>query len=1356
MPIPAVSRLAARVISKTSVQTVLIIPFALQILGTVGLVAYFSYRDAHKQAHELVAQLQIEANSRIAHHLDSYLATPVQLNKINVDAYKLGLLNFSDFQDSGQYFWKQLHIFHINYINFATPKGEFIGAGDYGEGSIQIEEIPKNTKGKSYKYDTDQQGNRTRLVSVQDFNPHAESWYLKAAKAGKPIWSDIYNWDTNPEILSIAASYPLYDENKKLIGVTGIDLKLSDISSFLKTLKIGKSGKVFIVERSGLLVASSVNYPPFTMVNGKAERINIFHNRIPAFQPITQDLYKSFIYFNKTTNTPQLSVEISGKNQSIQVFPWGDKMGLDWLIIVVVSTSDFKESFERNIYFSSIIIICILILAIVNANLAVRWVTQPILQLNIAAKNIAKLEWDKPIEIERTDEVGELANSFKTMAAHLQQSFAKLQALNTALAQRESQLRQFFDAIPVGVSIHEPSGKVLYFNPIAKHLLGIDTIPDATEEELTQTYQLYHQNQLYPIEELPALRALKGETVFVDNIEVHRNGEIIPCEIRSTPIFDEQGTIIYAIAAFADITQRKQAEQLLANYNQTLETQVADRTAKLALANEQLKQEIAERQRADQEIHELTTALENAVDGISRLDVQGRYMAVNKAYASITGYQPEEMIGMEWQRTVHPEDCQKMSAAYQKMLEVGKVEAQARGVRKDGSIFYKQLVMTTAQDEQNNFIGHYCFMKDITERQQAEESLREKEEQLQLALEGSGDGFWDWNIQTGEVYLSPRYLEMLGYEADELPPELNSWDRLIHPDDKPWAMETLNAHLADSSVPYQFDYRLLTKSGEWKWIANYGKVVTRDENGAPLRMTGTHRDVSDKKLAEIQLQQAVLSAEAANRTKSQFLANMSHELRTPLNGILGYAQILAADKNCTPQQKKGVSIIHQCGTHLLTLINDILDLSKIEAEKIELYREEFHFPSFLTSLSEIFQLKATEKSLTFIYLPRSELPTGIYADQKRLRQVLMNLLSNAVKFTDDGSVTFKVEVIGNGELGMGTERQTTHNQIRFQVEDTGIGISPEQLEKIFLPFEQVGDKSRHAEGTGLGLAITQKILALMGSNIFVESSPGVGSRFWFDLNVPVVSTSMQSILIKTTDTIIGYKPRKTEAALREDDKQWKILIVDDRWENCAVLISILEPIGFEVEQAANGQEGLEKALEFKPDLILADLVMPVMDGYQMARQLRQYLEFQTTIIIAISANAFNVDRQNSLDAGCNDFLPKPIQAEDLLDKIQSYFNLSWIYDSRSKSQSQELGDKLSYNSQTLRTEIVIPPKEELLALYQAANTGYVHGVEQELIRLQQLNSDYSSFITRILELADDFEYEEITNLIDRYLAEEPE
>ncbi|HBY75546.1 MAG TPA: hybrid sensor histidine kinase/response regulator, partial [Cyanobacteria bacterium UBA11148] len=314
-------------------------------------------------------------------------------------------------------------------------------------------------------------------------------------------------------------------------------------------------------------------------------------------------------------------------------------------------------------------------------------------------------------------------------------------------------------------------------------------------------------------------------------------------------------------------------------------------------------------------------------------------------------------------------------------------------------------------------------------------------------------------------------------------------------------------------------------------------------------------------------------------------------------------------------------------------------------------------------------------------------------------------------------------------------------KIRFEVEDTGIGMTPEQLTKIFLPFEQVGDNSRRNEGTGLGLAITQKIISIMGSKIFVESTPEVGSRFWFDLNLPIASSWMEPTSIKSSTPIIGYEGERR-----------KLLIVDDRWENRSILIKMLEPIGFELIEAVNGQDGLEKAIEVQPDLIIADLVMPVMNGWEMARRLRELPQFQSITIIAISANAFEVDRQKSLEAGCNDFLPKPVQAEDLLNQIKNSLNLSWIYDSTYQYQLKQFSNESSYSQRATQSEIVIPPSSELVKLYQAAQSGKVQGVEHEIMRLQQLNPEYIAFAIRIMELAVDFEYEEIAQILEPYLS----
>jgi signal transduction histidine kinase/FixJ family two-component response regulator len=432
--------------------------------------------------------------------------------------------------------------------------------------------------------------------------------------------------------------------------------------------------------------------------------------------------------------------------------------------------------------------------------------------------------------------------------------------------------------------------------------------------------------------------------------------------------------------------------------------------------------------------------------------------------------------------------------------------------------------------------------------------------------------------------------------------------------------------------------------------------------------------------------EAEIAVDIANHAKSEFLANMSHELRTPLNGILGYAQILENSKTLTEEEKHGIGIIRSCGLNLLTLINDILDISKIEAHKMELRPTDFYLPSLLQGVVEICRFKAEEKNIEFIYQPAANLPTGVTADDKRLRQVLINLLGNAIKFTDNGGVTFKVEVIenrewvmGNGERGKGKgEREKgkgkellpitnyqlpiTNSQfpipnsqfpipkIRFKIQDTGVGMSPTQIEKIFLPFEQVGDSTHQTEGTGLGLAISQKIVELMGSSIKVKSKFGVGSVFEFEIEFLKPDNWTESNTITSGGRITGYSGCRK-----------KIMIVDDSWENRSVIVNLLEPLGFTIIEAANGESGLEKASLYYPDLIISDLEMPIIDGWEMLRQLRTNKIFKDTIFIVYSASIFDINRHKNQVAGGDDFLAKPVQAAEIYRLLSKHLKLNWIY-----------------------------------------------------------------------------------------------
>ncbi|MEO0828450.1 MAG: ATP-binding protein [Cyanobacteria bacterium J06642_9] len=1081
-----------------SLRATIVGTFVFQVVIAVGLTGWLSFRSGQKAVDELVDKLAAETADHTETYIRNFAETSYQFLQINVAWIQTGQIDLTDQSAMTRHFWRQVNISEaVPYLYFANPKGDFVGVWRRSDELTTLQIRNPSTAPLREIYELDHQGNPIKRLISQEYDPRSRPWYRAATQAREPTWSPIYVFATARR-LGITHSLPIYDDLNALQGVLSADIPLSDISNFLRQIDTSESGQVFVIERSGDLVASSTTDPAFIRIDGEEKQLPAIQSGDPLVQAAAQHLLTRFEGFRAIATDERFMFNIDGRPHFLVVKPIQDGRGLDWLMVVVIPKADYTAQIDANTRQTLLLCGVALAVATLLGTLTSRWIIAPVVRVAHASDQLAQGDLDQQVTLNPMREINTLARSFNQMAEQLRSSFAALQ-------QSEATNRAIVESIPDLILRVKRDGTYL------------EIIGDNYLQGILGTQQLRPKTTVH--DSLPPDLAEKRmlaiqQALSTGQLQVYEQAFIVnePPLYKEQPVYEEVRTMVMGkdevLIMVHDISARKLAEKALEKANQDLEKKVADRTQSLAIRNQELQDTL-------------------------------------------------------------------------------------------------QTLKTTQQE------------------------LQQKKEQ----------------------------------------------------------------------------------------------------------------------------------AERANQAKSEFLANMSHELRTPLNSIIGFAQILNNDIHFTPDQKQRLSIINRSGEHLLSLINNILELSKIEAGQIALKETRCDLPIILQTMQEIFYLKVQKKGIRFRLLTAHNLPQYIYTDGGKLQQILINLIGNAIKFTEIGEVILRVNINLNSDGPAQTNgNQTNGNhglaQLQLAVEDTGVGIAPDEMSQLFAPFEQTTSGRNTRQGTGLGLAITHKFVTLMNGEITVRSTVGVGTCF--QCCIP--------IQIADDPTVATPQNRGRVIRLAPGQPAYRMLVVDDNGDNRLLLSELLVAKGFLVRQANNGREAIQVWQNWSPHLIWMDLRMPEMDGHEATRRIREREQeskraaergsgrieskIPPTKIIALTASA--LEPQVTPDLGFDDHLLKPFQENVIWQKLVQHLGVAFIESAPSSAEDLDNGLQATYHleqissPQDVTAALQKMPTEWIVELHKASSK--LRG--KIVLRLiEQIPPEQSQLAAQLKSLARSYQFEQIIALL---------
>ena len=815
------------------------------------------------------------------------------------------------------------------------------------------------------------------------------------------------------------------------------------------------------------------------------------------------------------------------------------------------------------------------------------------------------------------DEIATLMNGFNGLAKRLEDTLAHL-------SESESRFRVLVEHAPEAILVYDFDSKhFVEANQNAERLFA------CSSEKLLQaspaTFYASVQPDNMPVEqsiEEYSRKALAGEEVVVERAITNAAGQQLLCEVRLVRLPAGNRRLIRA--SYIDITERKRAEEALRLSSERL--QLATRVARI---------------------------------GIWDWDVVRNELVWDESMYQLYGIRSEDFGGAydAWIRTIHPADKAYTDGEIQAALHGEREYApEFRIVRPDGAIRYIKADSRTIKDREGKPLRMIGTNIDITEHKQAEEALQKSETLLNTTQRLTKVGGWEFDVRSGKSFWTEELYRIYEIPNDPGIDHVKVSFSCYRPEDRQTLMDAWQ-RACEQGESYDLELPFTTCAGRALWIRTTAQPVYEDDK--VVRLVGNLMDITKRKQVENEIERyknqleetvqqrtaelllARNEADAANKAKSVFLANMSHELRTPLNAILGFSSMMRRDSELSERQRDNLDIINRSGEHLLILINDVLEIAKIEAGRLQLENAPFDLGGMVRDVAEMMHLRAQEKGLSLQIDQTSEFPRYIKGDEARLRQILVNLVGNAVKFTEQGGVTIRLGV-----------RNNAREHLLIEVKDSGPGISPEDCRRIFEPFVQLGEAAMQ-KGTGLGLTITKQFVQLMGGTISIESTPGKGALFRVDLPLEAVTTSdVFQLEERKHGEIIG---------LASGQPRYRILIAEDQHENQLLLTRLMTDIGLEVKVVENGAECVKCFQDWHPNLIWMDRIMPVMGGEEATRRIRQMPEGELVRIVAVTASAFKEEQQQMLDAGMNDFISKPYRFDEIYECLARQLDIQYVY-----------------------------------------------------------------------------------------------